>query len=148
MNAIVLLKGPLQDSGKFYSTWLSHTYISKFSGWSYRYVTFITNRNFVPELATSTDQGCFLFVFLKMKTLFLLSVEIPALSAPVMEDTFPSESEDADMEDESAETEQKFSRTSGPKTKDPYASDDSWFMPITIAVAVFLPVLFCLCRVR
>ena len=61
------------------------------------------------------------------------------------------EPEDMDSEsDDSAEEEQesKFKRTSGPKVTDPYASDDSWFMPITIAVAVFLPVLFCLCRVR
>lgn len=52
------------------------------------------------------------------------------------------------MEEEASEVELKFRRTSGPKMTDPYASDDSWFMPITIAVAVFLPVLFCLCRVR
>ncbi len=44
--------------------------------------------------------------------------------------------------------EHKFTKTSGPKTQNPYMTDESWFMPITIAIAVFLPVLFCLCRVR
>lgn len=66
----------------------------------------------------------------------------------VMDDTDGSDTDDTDLEDDASETQQKFSRTSGPKAEDPYASDDSWFMPITIAVAVFLPVLFCLCRVR
>lgn len=76
--------------------------------------------------------------------------EIPALPPPVPftdeeEDISPGEGEG----DEDGETTQhKFSKPSGPRVKDPYASDDSWFMPITIAVAVFLPVLFCLCRVR
>ena len=92
--------------------------------------------NFTPKLAISNEDWTLCFL------------DIPALSAPVVEETFSPDSEDADMEDESAESQQKFSRTSGPKAKDPYASDDSWFMPITIAVAVFLPVLFCLCRVR
>lgn len=55
---------------------------------------------------------------------------------------------ESEYEEDSDKDEQKFSRTSGPKVKDPYASDDSWFMPITIAVAVFLPVLFFLCRVK
>ena len=78
------------------------------------------------------------------------SSEIPALGSPVVEeDTDSSDSEDMESEEEPSETtQQKFSRTSGPKAEDPYASDDSWFMPITIAIAVFLPVLFFLCRVR
>ena len=44
--------------------------------------------------------------------------------------------------------ETKFKRTSGPKAHNPYSSDEGWFMPITIAIAVFLPILFCMCRVR
>ncbi|XP_003391082.1 PREDICTED: malectin-A-like [Amphimedon queenslandica] len=40
---------------------------------------------------------------------------------------------------------QKFKRPSGPRAIDPYSSDESWFWPITIAIAVFLPVMFCLC---
>ena len=42
----------------------------------------------------------------------------------------------------------QFKKVSGPKLQDPYSSDESWFMPITCAIAVFLPILFCLCRVR
>lgn len=74
--------------------------------------------------------------------------EIPALPPTYEEADTPTGDSDMDMEEDVQETQQKFSRTSGPKAKDPYATDDSWFMPITIAVAVFLPVLFCLCRVR
>ena len=74
------------------------------------------------------------------------SPELPAL--PVFEP--PQQQNDdyvSDWADE-APKERKFKKTSGPKLQDPYASDDSWFMPITIAIAVYLPVLFCLCRVR
>lgn len=49
---------------------------------------------------------------------------------------------------ETRNEQQKFKRTSGPRVTNPYSSDESWFWPITIAIAVFLPVLFCLCRVR
>lgn len=72
--------------------------------------------------------------------------EVPALPPPhIAQD---EDQDDLDLDDDSGAAQQKFSRTSGPKVKDPYASDDSWFMPITIAVAVFLPVLFFLCRVK
>lgn len=73
--------------------------------------------------------------------------ELPALP-PIQEATEPLDM-DSDTDDlPEEEKENTFKRTSGPKIKDPYASDESWFMPITIAIAVFLPVLFCLCRVR
>lgn len=74
-------------------------------------------------------------------------IDLPSListSDPTM--STPSDLQ-MDMAEE-VEPEQKFTRTSGPKAKDPYSSDDSWFMPITIAIAIFLPVLFFLCRVR
>ena len=73
--------------------------------------------------------------------------EIPALP-PLRHDPESSEHSEQDSEWAESTKELKFKRPSGPRTHDPYASDDSWFMPITIAVAVFLPVLFCLCRVR
>ena len=73
--------------------------------------------------------------------------EIPALPPPYIQEEVPESVTDDDEEAQDL-PEQKFSRTSGPRVKDPYASDDSWFMPITIAVAVFLPVLFFLCRVK
>ena len=78
---------------------------------------------------------------------YLPFAEIPALP-PLQHDPEPSEHSEQDSEWADSAKEQKFKRTSGPRTHDPYASDDSWFMPITVAVAVFLPVLFCLCRVR
>ena len=49
---------------------------------------------------------------------------------------------------EEQSNERKFKRPSGPRVMNPYSSDESWFWPITIAIAVFLPVLFCLCRLR
>lgn len=73
--------------------------------------------------------------------------ELPALP-PFVQQREESEDPDEDSEDEMVDPGQKFGKTSGPRAKDPYASDDSWFMPITIAVAVFLPVLFFLCRVK
>jgi hypothetical protein len=45
-------------------------------------------------------------------------------------------------------SERKFKRPSGPRSMDPYVTDESWFWPITIVIAIFFPVLFCLCRVR
>lgn len=77
----------------------------------------------------------------------ILPTEIPALP-PIQQPTEPEKTEQDSEWGDSPVKEQKFKKTSGPRTQDPYASDDSWFMPITIAVAVFLPVLFCLCRVR
>ena len=58
----------------------------------------------------------------------------------------PKMESEEETDDWESENSRKFQRTSGPRTKDPYASDDSWFMPITIAIALFLPILFCLCR--
>lgn len=58
-----------------------------------------------------------------------------------------STAQDGETDDwESEKNSRKFQRTSGPHAKDPYTSDDSWFMPITMAIALFLPILFCLCR--
>lgn len=57
---------------------------------------------------------------------------------------------EGDDEDDDAEevTEKKqIKHKSGPKTVDPYASDDSSLIfPILISIAVFIPTLFCLCR--
>lgn len=74
--------------------------------------------------------------------------ELPALPPPqkTVEEDLPQKSGDnTEWGDQALH---KFKRTSGPRVRDPYASDDSWFMPITVAVAIFLPILFCLCRVR
>jgi hypothetical protein len=83
-------------------------------------------------------------------SLFLLPSppELPAL--PTVDVPQEEQSDDfvSDWAEEAPKEKKKFKKTSGPKIQDPYASDESWFMPITMAIAVFLPVLFCLCRVR
>lgn len=58
------------------------------------------------------------------------------------------ENVDDDDEDQSKEDRpQKQRKISGPKTLDPYANDESsMLIPIAIAIAVFLPTLFCLCK--
>ena len=42
--------------------------------------------------------------------------------------------------------ERKFQKTSGPKVQNPYEADESWFWPLTLVIAAFLPIVFCLCR--
>ena len=82
-----------------------------------------------------------LHLFAGLEILCYLLAEITKLPP------LPKAESEEDMDDfESEKSSRKFQRTSGPRTKDPYASDDSWFMPITIAIALFLPILFCLCR--
>uniref|UniRef100_T1GXZ9 Malectin domain-containing protein n=1 Tax=Megaselia scalaris TaxID=36166 RepID=T1GXZ9_MEGSC len=63
---------------------------------------------------------------------------------------------DEELEEEgpkqTAEEEQanilRVRRTSGPKQPDPYSTDDpsSIMMPVLIAIACFIPLLFCLCK--
>ena len=85
---------------------------------------------------------CCMYAFYHLNlAVFYLFAEITKLPP------LPKMESDEDTDDyESEKASRKFQRTSGPRTKDPYASDDSWFMPITIAIALFLPILFCLCR--
>lgn len=40
----------------------------------------------------------------------------------------------------------KFKKTSGPKASNPYDADESWLLPIFIAIGVFIPTVICLCR--
>ena len=77
-----------------------------------------------------------------IKTSSCLFTEIPKLPP------LPKAEADEDTDDWESDksSSRKFQRTSGPRAKDPYATDESWFMPITIAIALFLPILFCLCR--
>lgn len=59
------------------------------------------------------------------------------------------EEEEEDEEEESPSTRRntKKSVQSGPRTPNPYASDNSSLMfPILVAFGVFIPTLFCLCR--
>ena len=65
--------------------------------------------------------------------------KLPPLSVP--------EPEVGDVEDQEEKTEErKFHKTSGPRSRNPYESDESWFWPLTGVAAIFFPVLFCLCR--
>ena len=58
------------------------------------------------------------------------------------------DNEDEDDEEESKEDKPKKQRKlSGPKAINPYANDESsMLIPIAVAIAVFLPTLFCLCK--
>lgn len=68
--------------------------------------------------------------------------KLPPLSRP------GEDNEDDDEDEESKEDKPKKQRKiSGPKAIDPYANDESsMLIPIAIAIAVFLPTLFCLCK--
>lgn len=55
--------------------------------------------------------------------------------------------EDDDDEDSKEDKPKKQRKLSGPKAIDPYANDESsMLIPIAVAIAVFLPTLFCLCK--
>lgn len=57
------------------------------------------------------------------------------------------EGEGVEGEKKSASTAPKNPVRSGPRTPNPYAADNSSLMfPILVAFGVFIPTLFCLCR--
>lgn len=60
----------------------------------------------------------------------------------------PSEPEADDFKDEVEEKKQaKNRRPSGPKTPDPYQTDDNSIMlPVFVVIGAFIPILFCLCK--
>ena len=66
----------------------------------------------------------------------------PVPGAPGEEEEEKEESDE--LKDEKPKKQRK---TSGPKAIDPYANDESSMLyPIAIAIGVFLPTLFCLCK--
>ena len=68
--------------------------------------------------------------------------KLPPLSRPGEENE-----EDDDDEDSKEDKPKKQRKLSGPKAIDPYANDESsMLIPIAVAIAVFLPTLFCLCK--
>ena len=76
--------------------------------------------------------------------------EIPKLP-PILQEEVPDEPLfEEEEEDESLGTPTNVRRnlkTSGPKVVDPYAEDQSsTLLPLIIALAAIIPVLFCLCR--
>lgn len=124
VNAIVVLKGPFHQTGM--CVWAEHPAL--------------------PDNPVNTDTILFPPLLLSFLSLSL-SAEIPALPPP-QQDPSPVD-QDPDMDEwREPSTPNKFKKMSGPRTQSPYSSDESWFMPITIAIAVFLPILFCMCRVR
>ena len=55
--------------------------------------------------------------------------------------------EDQGIQDDEEEPVVRSKHTSGPRTPDPYAVDDSSVMlPVFIAIGAFIPLLFCLCK--
>ena len=73
--------------------------------------------------------------------------DVPKLPPIPGQDLDEEEEEDDDEVDDEERTAKQFSKKSGPKVTDPYAADETSFLyPILIAVAVFIPTLFCLCR--
>ena len=76
--------------------------------------------------------------------LFLFS-DVPKLDPlPGPADEDGDDEEDKDVKEDKPKKERK---TSGPKATNPYANDESSMLfPIFVAIGVFLPTLFCLCK--
>ncbi|XP_067933534.1 malectin-like [Watersipora subatra] len=64
-------------------------------------------------------------------------------------DDVEEEEEEEEIVRETPQDTKKRAHTSGPKVQDPYAMSDSSSMliPIVIAVAAFIPLLYCLCKI-
>lgn len=74
------------------------------------------------------------------KSFFL--VDVPPLG-PI-----PQEPEEYHgLQDDEEEPVVRTRHTSGPRTPDPYAAEDSSILlPVFIAIGAFIPLLFCLCK--
>lgn len=72
----------------------------------------------------------------------ILYLDVPKLGP------MPQETEDFNPQEEEEEEHVIRSRhTSGPRTPDPYAKEDSSILiPVFIAIGAFIPLLFCLCK--
>jgi hypothetical protein len=79
---------------------------------------------------------------------FFSIIEIPKLP-PMPEPEQPEEPiepEDDEPAAKATQTKRKL-KTSGPKIIDPYTEDQSSsFIPLLIAIAAVIPIIFCLCR--
>ena len=73
-------------------------------------------------------------------------VDVPKL--PPLPGVHENENDQPDDEESNCKSEDKrIRKTSGPKAIDPYASDESsLLLPVHIALGVFIPTLFCLCK--
>ncbi|XP_054749506.2 malectin-A-like [Lytechinus pictus] len=75
--------------------------------------------------------------------------DVPKLPPfPGLEDPEDEGDEDEEKDEEDApKVISKAKYKSGPKAVDPYAADETSFLfPVLIAIAIFIPTLFCLCR--
>lgn len=80
-------------------------------------------------------------------------VDVPVL--PTFKQEESEEEEEEEQEEEvvnrkpPAGSEKARKHTSGPKIQDPYAMSDStsYVIPIVGAVAAFIPLLYCLCKI-
>ncbi|XP_033123278.1 malectin-A-like [Anneissia japonica] len=62
-------------------------------------------------------------------------------------DAFDEDEDDEDERTDQVKPKEKVTVASGPKTVDPYSSNEtSLLFPILIAIGLFIPSLFCLCR--
>jgi len=89
--------------------------------------------------------------YIRIDLFFILLIkEIPKL-LPMPEPEQPEEpinqEEDENEPPAKATKIQRNLKTSGPKVVDPYTEDQSSsFIPLLIAIAAVIPVIFCLCR--
>lgn len=81
--------------------------------------------------------------------LFIFIIEIPKLPA-IPEPEYSEVPTEIEEEEEKPSTASKVKRNlkpSGPKVVDPYTEDQSSsLMPLLIAIAAVIPIIFCLCR--
>lgn len=71
--------------------------------------------------------------------------KLPPIPEPEQPDV-PAEPEEDEPPAKATQTKRSL-KTSGPKIVDPYAEDQSSsMMPLLLAVAAVVPVIFCLCR--
>lgn len=72
---------------------------------------------------------------------------IPKLPPLATEPSEPVEPFDLPVQEEEKPTISKPRKTSGPKTQNPYSSmDDQMMISIFVGIVLFIPLLFCLCR--
>ena len=84
-----------------------------------------------------------------LKSVLLLASDVPKLQPhPGLEKKEEEEEEEEYDEGSNLKRQTNKNRVqSGPRTPNPYASDNSSLMfPILVAFGVFIPTLFCLCR--
>ncbi|XP_050408607.2 malectin-B [Patella vulgata] len=74
--------------------------------------------------------------------------DVPKLAPLPGGDNLREETDDEEEEEIDNAKPSKSRRPSGPKAKDPYATDDTstMLLPVFMAIGAFIPLLFCLCK--